>query len=254
MEQRRRQSCVRATDSQRIAEVLHLARATRGDHWHAHRIRNRAGHIQRKAVAHAVGVHGGQQNLACAALHTVDGPFHCVQARVDASAVDVHVPAAFVLTGFDVHRQHDALAAELHRALRDKIGVAHRRAVDAHLVRAQAENLADLINLADAAAHSEGNEHLLGHAADHVQHGGATLMGRVDVQEDKLVRAGLVVADGGFHRVARIADVHKVDALDHSSVADIKAGNDTLGQHAEPPFHSANRLSIFSPASPDFSG
>ena len=233
--------------------MLQLARTARGDHGHAHRVGNGAGHVQRKALTHAVGVHGRQQNLACAALHALNGPLHRIQAGVDASAIDVHIPAA-TLTRLHIHRQHNALAAKLHGAFRDKIRVSHRGAVDGDLVRAQAEDLPDLVDLADAAAHRKGNEHLLGHAADHVQHGGTAFMRRVDVQQDKLVRAGLVIADSCLDRVAGIADVHKVDALDHAAVADIQARDDAFGQHPETPFHSAKRLSIRRPASPDFSG
>ena len=112
----------------------------------------------------------------------------------------------------------------------------------------------NLVDVADAAADCEWDEHLLRHTRHHVQHCAALLVGCVDVQQYQLVRACLIVAHRGFHRVARVADIHEVHALDHPTVADVQTGDDALGQHDLSPFHCANRRSIFSPTSPDFSG
>jgi hypothetical protein len=50
-----------------------------------------------------------------------------------------------------------------------------------------------------------------------------------DVQEGQFVGALGVVAPGDLHRIARVADVHEIDALDHASVIDVETGNDAFG-------------------------
>ena len=65
------------------------------------------------------------------------------------------------------------------------------------------------------------------------QQGAAIFVGRGNVQEAKLVGAGLVIDDGLLHRIAGIAQAFKIDALDHAAAMDIEAGDDADGQHGE---------------------
>ena len=82
---------------------------------------------------------------------------------------------------------------------------------------------------ADAAAHGERDENLARGARDHVDHGVAIVARRGDVEEHQFVGALLVVARGEFHRIARVAQVDEVDALDHAAGGDVETGNDALG-------------------------
>jgi hypothetical protein len=50
-----------------------------------------------------------------------------------------------------------------------------------------------------------------------------------NIQEGQFIRAGGIVKHGLFHRVAGIAQVDKMHALDDASVGDIHAGNDASG-------------------------
>ena len=52
-----------------------------------------------------------------------------------------------------------------------------------------------------------------------------------NVQEDDLVRSLAVVGTRQLHRIARVAQAHKVDALDHTAVLDVQAGNHAFGKH-----------------------
>ena len=54
-------------------------------------------------------------------------------------------------------------------------------------------------------------------------------MGGRDVEKDQLVGALLIIQARLFDRVARIAQVHKVDAFDDASILDIEAGDDPFG-------------------------
>ena len=59
-------------------------------------------------------------------------------------------------------------------------------------------------------------------AGHHVGHGVARVARRGDIEEDQLVGALAVVAVGQLHRVARIAQVDEVHALDHAAAGDIE--------------------------------
>ena len=85
---------------------------------------------------------------------------------------------------------------------------------------------------AHAAAHGERHEALLGRAADHVEDGVAVLVARRDVQEGELVGAGGVVDPRLLDRIAGVAQVDELHALDHAAVVHVEAGDDADLQHA----------------------
>ncbi len=53
-----------------------------------------------------------------------------------------------------------------------------------------------------------------------------------DVEKDQLVGALAIVAIGQFDRIAGIAQVDEVDALDHAAAGDVETGNDAFGEHS----------------------
>src|SRR5690606_35544908 len=105
-------------------------------------------------------------------------------------------------------------------------GTGDRRGVDRHLVGARAQQAVDVVDRADAAAHGERDEHLLGGTAHHVVGGGTIPAGGGDVQEGQLVGALGVVTAGQLHRVAGVAQVLEVDALDHPAGVHVQARDD----------------------------
>ena len=82
---------------------------------------------------------------------------------------------------------------------------------------------------ADAAAHGERDEDLLGGRADHVEGGVAPGGARAHVEEGDLVRALGVVAPGQLDRVAGVLQALEPDPLDHPPRVDVEAGDDTDG-------------------------
>ena len=111
----------------------------------------------------------------------------------------------------------------------EQLGGAHGGRIDADLVGPGQEQAAHILDRANAAAHRQRQEDLIGHAAHHFGHGGASLRGGGDIQEGQFIRAGGVVESGLFHRVAGVAQVDKVHAFDDAPVGDIQAGNDAFG-------------------------
>ena len=66
---------------------------------------------------------------------------------------------------------------------------------------------------------------------------------RGDVEEDELVRAFGVVAGGQLDGIARVDQVHEVDALDDASRVDVEARDHPHGAHAATASSTVNRRS-----------
>ena len=84
---------------------------------------------------------------------------------------------------------------------------------------------------ANAAADRERHEDLLGHPADHVQHDVPAFVSWRRCRGNQFVGPILLVAAGDLDRVAGVAELFEMDALDDSTAIDVEAGNDPFGQH-----------------------
>ena len=138
-------------------------------------------------------------------------------------------PSRRYLLGVDRH--HDALIAEFFRRLLHKGAARDRRGVDRHLVGAGGEQRADVLDGAHPAADGERHEAGLGRAPDHVEHDGAVLVAGGDVEEGQLVGARRVIGDRRFDRIAGVAQIDEIDALDDAAVLHVEAGNDADLEH-----------------------
>ena len=158
---------------------------------------------------------------------------------MSAPAVGEYLPAqrlALSAHFLGINCHHDALRPETVGGFLHELRTMDRRGIDRDLVGAGVEEVADVLQLADAAAHGQRDEPLAGHALHGGERGIAALVARGDIEEGDLVGTLLVVALGDLHRVAGIADVHEAHALDHAPVVDVETRNDALGQpHAQPP-------------------
>ena len=94
---------------------------------------------------------------------------------------------------------------------------------------------ADILNGADAAADGERHEARLGGAPHHVEDDAAVFVAGCDVEKAKLVGAGRVIGDRRLHRIAGVAQIDEIDALDHAAVFDVEAGNDADLEHSGRP-------------------
>src|SRR5690606_2801590 len=157
-----------------VDEMVEIADAARGDHRNAHRIGHRAGQFQVEALLGAIAVHRGEQDLAGAvgrrALRPVDG----IEARTLAAAMGEDFPfSGRCLPRID--GDDDALAAEFLRRLADEFRPRHGSGVDARLVSAGQQQLADVFHRAHAAADGERHEAALRRARHHVEQGVARI-------------------------------------------------------------------------------
>jgi hypothetical protein len=138
----------------------------------------------------------------------------------------------------------DALIAEFFRRLLDEGAARHGRGVDRHLVGARGEQRADVLDRAHAAADRERHEAGLGGAPHDVEHDGAVFVACGDVEEGELVRSRLVIGDRGRDRIAGIAQIDKIDALDDPAVLHVEAGNDADLEHVTPPAPCGSNLTL----------
>ncbi len=207
--------------------MLQTAAAAGGDDGDVYRVGDGFGHFEVKALLGAVGVHAGQQNLACAQGFALLGPLHGVLPGGDAaSGHDYFIATLGPVPGVD--GQHHALAAEPLRGARDEGGVLDGGGVDADFVRSRTEQFLKVLHGADAAPYRHGDVDTLHRPAHHVRHRFAGLVGGGDVQKDDLIGSLLGVVGRQLHRVACVPDVDEVDPLDHPAVPHVQTGNDSL--------------------------
>lgn len=129
MEQGSRQCRISVSCCQCIPEMLWFSCTAGCDDRNTDRVCNGAGHIKRKAVADTIGIHTGQQNLTGTALYTLHRPFHGIKSGRDTSSVQIDLPSS-IGTGFNIHRQHDTLAAKAKGGFGDEFRMTNSRAVE----------------------------------------------------------------------------------------------------------------------------
>ena len=177
------------------------------------------GDLEVVALARAVGVDRGEQDLARAALprprvahSTVPRAVSVVPARV------LHAPA------LGVDRDDDRLRAELLGELGDRATARASAAELTETLSAPArEQRVGVGDRADAAADRERDRELLGDAPDDADERVALLERRLDVEEDELVGAAVGVGGAELDRVADVAQLLELDALDDAAGGDVEA-------------------------------
>ncbi len=209
--------------------MVEIADAAGRDDRDRHRVGDRAGEREVEADLRAVPVHGGEQDLARAELRHLPRVGDRVDAGRPPAAVGEDLPAqrlALARDALGVDGDDDALAAEFFRGEADELAVGDRRGIDRGLVGAGEQEVADVVGGAHAAADGQRHEADFRGAAHDVEQNAAVLVARGDVEEAELVRARPVVGDRALDRIARVAQVDEVDALDDAAVLDVEAGDD----------------------------
>jgi hypothetical protein len=131
--------------------------------------------------------------------------------------------------GIDGH--HHALGTELDGELTHQSGALDRGGVHGHLVGADPQQAAGIVDSAHPTADREGDEDLLGGAPGHLDDGVAGVGRGGDVEEHHLVGTLVVVASRQLDGIAGITQAHEVDALDHPPGIDIQARDHSHATH-----------------------
>ncbi len=94
----------------------------------------------------------------------------------------------------------------------------------------------------DAAADRQRHEAHFRRSPDDVEQDAAILVARGDVEKAEFVRPGPVVGDSALDRIAGVAQIDEIDALDDATVLDVEAGDDPgLQRHGRRPSVSCAR-------------
>src|SRR5690606_3229137 len=125
----------------------------------------------------------------------------------------------------------DALVAELVGGLGDEIRVVDRRRVDRDLVGPGEQQLADVGDLAHAAADRHRHEAVLGRAGGDDEDALAVVGRGGDVEEAQFVGPGRVIGARGLDRIAGVDQVDEVDPFHDAAVLDVEAWNYAGFQH-----------------------
>src|SRR5690606_13748993 len=130
-----------------------------------------------------------------------------------------------------VDGHHHALRSELGCQLGGELWSADRRRVHRHLVGTGPQQSTSVVDRPDASPDGEGDEDVFGYVASQFDDGVA-LVGRCgDVEEHELVGAFEVVAGRQLHRIASVAQIDEVRALDDPTGVDVEAGDHPRGAH-----------------------
>src|SRR5436190_13084909 len=185
--------------------------------------------------ASAVGIDAVEDDFAGAEGDGALGPFDGFEAGRFAATVGEDFPTigrdALGIDGND-----DALAAEFFRAGADEIGGGERGGIDADFIGAGFEHGVHVFDGADAAADGKGHKALVGGALNDIDHGGAAVGGRGDVEKNHFIGALVVVAAGELDGVADVAQLARfgaaeLDAAGDLTRVDVQTGNDSARQH-----------------------
>ena len=228
MKNRRSQHRICPADEHTVGEVIECSHTTTCDHRHGDRISDRPRQLQVETFARAVAIHRGEQNFTRAELGGARGPLDGIDAGGGATAVHVDLVAAsttlriWVSPTLCIDCTHHALAAEVGGDLRNQLGALHGSGVHAHLVGSCPQQRAGRCRITNPTAHRERNEQLLSRSRNNIEHRGALVARRGDVEKHHLVGALGVVAHGEFNGVAGVAQPNKVDTLHHTTISHIK--------------------------------
>src|SRR5439155_20036663 len=101
-----------------------------------------------------------------------------------------------------------------------------------HLIRPRLDGRGCIVFRPDAAADGQWQKDAVRDRADRVRKRLPALERRRDIEDDDLVDPFDVVARGQFRGITCVAQLLEVDAFDYLAVADILAGDDSLGQYS----------------------
>jgi hypothetical protein len=102
--------------------------------------------------------------------------------------------------------------------------------IDTHFIGTSVEHGADILQGPNAATDRERNKYFSGDLFNGVNCGVPLLMAGGDIEKSNLVGARLVIAASNLYRVSGITDADEIHALNNTTLVDIEARNNALGQ------------------------
>ena len=218
-----------------LDQMVEIADAARGDDRHRHRVGDRARQRDVEAAPGAVAIHRGEQDFAGAERHHLARIGDGVDAGRMAAAMGEDFPA-IRLAGWrhllGVDRHDDALIAEFFRGFAAR---SSRRATAAVLIDTLSAPDGSSARISSTVRTPPPTVSGMKQASA-VRRTTSSMMPRfswlaVMSRKRQFVGAGLVVGDRRFDRIAGVAQIDEIDALDDTAVLDVEAGNDADLEH-----------------------
>ncbi len=207
-----------------------LAGAAASNHRNGDVIAGARQQLDIEALARALAVDRGEQNLPGTESFAFSHPVQHIYARRLAAVVRKRLPAVgAVLLGLD--RQHDGLAAERLGRFCQERRSGDRRGVDRHLVGSAAQGGGDVVGRAQAAADGQRHEDGVRRLAYDIEDTVASVERRHDIDIDDFVDTLGVVTLGELTRRADHAQAFQMDALDDVRTLDIEPGDEAQRHH-----------------------
>ena len=217
-------------DCEHFGHVVDVSGSATGDDRNADRIADGGGEFEVVAFLRSVGIHAGEEDLPGSALGDFNGPVDGLPCGRLTTSVGVDDPSA-VPVAARVDRDDDALGAEsLGRGVHE-IRIIEGGGVHADLVGSGQKHGAHILDLADAATDGEGHEAGVRGLLDHLAHGGSSLVGGGDVEEDEFVGPLGIVGAGTLDGIPGITDVLELGSLDDPAAIDVETGDDAFTEH-----------------------
>src|SRR5213593_1777292 len=209
------------------------AGATGSDHGNPNSVSDASGQIDIVTVLGSVRVHTCQQNFSRSEVGDSLRPFDGIAIGSYTTAMCIDL-CTIVFTA-SINGDDNALAPEsLCRSLNES-GVIDCRRVQGYLVGATAQYFLNVVDIAQAASYRKRDIDAVGNASDHLCNDIPAVRRGGNVEKYQFIRAFFRITQTAFNGIARIAEVHKMNALDDAPIFDIKAGNNPLSEHSPVP-------------------
>ena len=127
---------------------------------------------------------------------------------------------------------HDnTLAAEFLGRFADDLTVGDGGGHDRHFVGAGEKQRPDVVERADSAAYGKRHEAGFRRALNGIKHDRAVFVAGRDIEKAQLVGARGVIGDRALDRIAGVAQIDEMHALDDAAVLHVETGNDAALKH-----------------------
>src|SRR6185312_9334916 len=188
MEYRSGQSRVSLAAVEYLDKMLRIAGASGGNYRNLHGGADGRSQLAIEARASAVPVHRGKQDLSSAALLGFHGPLHGGASGRDPAPGDVNVITMSIGSQARVDGNDYRLRSKTRRDALDERGVFQRCRINADFVRAGFEDRFGVFELANAAAHGEGNEQFARRAPNRAEQCPAVFVSRRNFEQNDFIR------------------------------------------------------------------
>ena len=218
------------TRRERLHQMIEIAGAAGGDHRNVDPRADCRQQARRRSRPCAVAIHAGDSSSPAPRSAGAFRPLDRVEpgrlaARRGCRRPSRALPSRRASIATTMHWRPNRSAPA---TIRSGLGIA---AVLIETLSAPARsNCRDIFGRANASADRQRNENCGGGAFDDVDHGVARIGAGGDVEENKLVGAFGVVKGGELDRIAGVAKIDELDALDDPPVGHIETGDDAAGQ------------------------